>query len=218
VSAWWASRSSRGLWALLGTETLSLKALGALGLQAISTGGHRGTLAALIQRAVVSMEPAACAASTTRGGGATCSSAFVEALLALVAALGQPHGGGARASPAAPAARHHAGARAAGDSRRAHPGGACAHSRSPRAPASWCVCEPRRREAHARVSFAQVMMDLSTAAARTGDSDNIVALLCDLGGLVDLESRLQHEVDDTPMETSATASAAAKGKVGSLPP
>lgn len=87
MSAWWASRSSRGLWALLGTETLSLKALGALGLQAISTGGHRGTLAALIQRAVVSMEPAACAASTTRGGGATCSSAFVEALLALVAAL-----------------------------------------------------------------------------------------------------------------------------------
>ena len=47
----------------------------------------------------------------------------------------------------------------------------------------------------AGLRILEAMMDFSTTAVRSGDSDVVVQMLCDLGGLGFLEDRLQHEVE-----------------------
>jgi len=156
-------------------------------LQAISAGGNRGMLAALMQSAIASLAPPAAAAAnpahttthaapvtstsvstSTPASARTCSYAFVEALLSLVAALVST---------------------AAGWDSLAEVG---------LVPLLVPLLRDTAPQHVALVTSAvrvlEVMMDLSTSTARAGDSDNVVALLCDLGGLADLENRLQHEV------------------------
>ncbi|KAK3268281.1 E3 ubiquitin-protein ligase upl1 [Cymbomonas tetramitiformis] len=146
-------------------------------LQAISAGGHRGTLSTLLQRAVASLD--------SDDASGTCSYQFVEALLSLVTTLCSSSSGWTSLTEVGLVP----------------------------------LLLPLLRDTNpkhvplvtAGVRILEAMMDLSTANVRTGDSDVVVSLLRDLGGLQDLVDRLRHEVGLPPPDTASSSAGSGAG-------